>query len=180
MSFDLSNAFHLIPHSPFLHRLSGFGVSGDYVNWFRSYLSNRKSQVSVSAILSSSSEFLSGVPHGFVLGPLLFNVFINYIHDAVAHSMYLLFADDIKIYRSIKSPDDCNLLRPDINSVQGWCTASYMKLNASKTKVISFPTKTNVLMNDYKLCKTSIKDLSIYIDNKLHFHNHVNHIFLMC
>jgi hypothetical protein len=50
-----------------------------------------------------------------VLGPLLFIVFINATCDAVAHSKYLLFADDIRIYRAVNSSQDCNLLQSDIN-----------------------------------------------------------------
>jgi hypothetical protein len=110
----------------------------------------------------------------------LFNVFINDICDAVAHSEYLLFADYIKIYRAVKSPQDCKLLQSDINATQGWCIANCMKLNISKTKVISFPRKTNVLIHDYELCQFSIKDLGVFIDVKLHFHDHVNYIFTHC
>jgi hypothetical protein len=99
---------------------------------------------------------------------------------------YLLFEDDINIYRSVTSPQDCNLLQSDINSVQSWCIANCMKLNISKTKVISFSWKTNPLVYDYKLCQSSItrtdciKDLGVLIDNKLHFHEHINHIFSQC
>jgi hypothetical protein len=86
--------------------------------------------------VSSSFEVLSGVPQGSVLRPLLFNMFINDISDAVVHSKYLLVADDVKIYRAVKSRQDCDLLQSDINSVQGWCIANCMKLNISKTKLI--------------------------------------------
>jgi hypothetical protein len=57
-----------------------------------------------------------------------------------------------------------------------------MKLNIAKTRVIS-SRKTNALIYDYKLCQSSvtrshsIKDLGVHIDNKLHFHDHVNYIF---
>jgi hypothetical protein len=69
--FDLSYAFDLVPHCLLLlllllHKLSAFGLSGGYVNWFRSYLSNRKLQVRVSGVLSSLFEILSGVPQGSV------------------------------------------------------------------------------------------------------------------
>jgi hypothetical protein len=89
----------------------------------------------------------------------------------------------IKIFRAVDSPQDCYLLQSDINSIQGWCTANCMKLNIGKTRVISFSRKTNVLIYDYKLCQFpitrshSIKDLGVYTDNKLHFHDHVNYIF---
>jgi hypothetical protein len=57
----------------------------------------------------------------------------------------IIFADDIKIYWAFRFPQDCYLLQSDINSIQGWCIANGMKLNISKTKVISFSKKTNVL-----------------------------------
>jgi hypothetical protein len=61
-----------------------------------------------------------------------------------------------------------------------------MKLNISKTKIISFSRKTNLLIYDYKLCQSSITrtdsitDLGIFLDSKLHFHTHVNHVFSCC
>jgi hypothetical protein len=66
------------------------------------------------------------------------------------------------------------------------CIANGMKINISKTKAISFSRKTNPLVYDYMLCRSSItrtdciKDLDVLIDNKLHFHEHINHIFSQC
>jgi hypothetical protein len=113
-------------------------------------------------------------------------VITNDICDVIAHSKYLFFADKVKIYRAVKSPQDCDLLQTDINSIQGWCIANCMKLNISKTKVISFSRKTNILIYDYNLCQSSInrtdsiEDLGIFIDAKLHFHDHINYIFSHC
>jgi hypothetical protein len=83
------------------------------------------------------------VPQGSTLGPLLVNIYINDICDAIHNSQCLLFADDLKIYRSISDVDDCKLLQHDIDSVQNWCLDNGMKLNLSKTTVISFTRKTN-------------------------------------
>jgi hypothetical protein len=55
--YDRNSGFDLVPHSLLLHKFSAFGLSGGYVNWFRSYLSSRKSQVHVSGILSHLLEF---------------------------------------------------------------------------------------------------------------------------
>ncbi|KDR18918.1 hypothetical protein L798_06656 [Zootermopsis nevadensis] len=61
-----------------------------------------------------------------------------------------------------------------------------MKLNISKTTVIPFSRKTTTLIFDYKLFQSSItrtdtiKDLGIFFDSKLQFHNHVDHIFSHC
>jgi hypothetical protein len=75
---------------------------------FCSYLSNRKSQIHVSGILSSFSEILSDVPQRSVLGPLLFNAFINDLFDAAAHSsIYFLLTIP-------KSTEPSNLLETAI------------------------------------------------------------------
>jgi hypothetical protein len=57
------------------------------------------------------------VPQGSTLGPVLFNIFINNICNYMHNSRHLLFADDLKIYHTIISFDDCKLLQRDINSV---------------------------------------------------------------
>jgi hypothetical protein len=87
----------------FLHKFSAIGLSGGYVNWFRIYLSSRESQVRVAVVLSSPFEIPSGVLQGSVLGPVLFDVFINNICNAVAHSKCLLFTD-IRIYQAVIPP----------------------------------------------------------------------------
>jgi hypothetical protein len=58
------------------------------------------------------------VPQGSTLGPLLFNIYINDICDAIHNSQCLLVADNLKIYRSISDVDDRKLLQHDIDSVQ--------------------------------------------------------------
>jgi hypothetical protein len=58
--FDLSSAFDLVPHTPLLHKLSTFGISDGYVNWFSSYLTNRKSQVRIFKTLSLPFVLPSG------------------------------------------------------------------------------------------------------------------------
>jgi hypothetical protein len=85
------------------------------------------------------------LPQGSVLGPLLFNVFIDDICKVITHSKFLLFADDIKIFRAIKSPDDSTQLQLDIDSIQSWCTANFMNLNTGKTRANTFSRKTNTL-----------------------------------
>jgi hypothetical protein len=64
--FDLSSAFDFVPHTLLLQKLSASGLSGGYVNYFV-----------LTGILSTSFVVLSGVPQGSVLGPLLFNIFMN-------------------------------------------------------------------------------------------------------
>ncbi|PNF40690.1 hypothetical protein B7P43_G02183 [Cryptotermes secundus] len=61
-----------------------------------------------------------------------------------------------------------------------------MKLNIAKTRVVSYTRKTNFLSYEYQLCHaiitrtSSVKDLGVFFDSKLHFHTHVNYIFSEC
>jgi hypothetical protein len=134
--FDLSNvsnAFDVFRQNILLRKISNFGLSSSYVDWFQINLINRQSFVRISEILSFSYLVRSGVPQDSTLGPLFFNIFINDTGDSVCYSKYLLFADDLKIYRSIRNVDDCKLLQHDIDSMQNWYLFNGMKFNLGKT-----------------------------------------------
>jgi hypothetical protein len=139
--FDLSSTFDIVPHNILLHKLSNFGLSSSYVDWFHSHLDNRHSSVRISGTLSFSFLVKSGVPQGSTLGPLLFSIFINDICNSIHNSRYLLFAGDLKFYRTIMNVDDCKLLQHVINSVHNWCLVNDMKINLGKTTIIPFSCK---------------------------------------
>jgi hypothetical protein len=178
--FYLSSAFDTVPHNILLHKLSNFGLSSSYVDWFHSCLDNRHSSLRISGRLSFSFLVKSGVPQGSTLGPILFNIFINNICNTILNSRYLLFSDDLTIYRTITNVDDCKVLQHDINSVHNWCLVNGMKINISKTTIIYFTRKTNNIGFNYKLCNNlvtrsqCVKDLGVLLDCKLYFHQHVD------
>jgi hypothetical protein len=86
---------------------------------------------------------LSEVPQGSTLGPLLFNISINDLSAKTNNSKFLLFADDLKIYRDIKSVEDWKAMQADIGSVQQWCGENYMELNIQTIEIISLTFKSN-------------------------------------
>jgi hypothetical protein len=93
-----------------------------------------------------------------------------------------LFADDLKLYRAIKSAEDFRCLQAAIHSVHKWCLENCMKLNTQETYVISFTRKTNSIHFDFRLGNIVItrtdcvKDLGVWLDNKLYFYHHINYI----
>ena len=74
---DLSKAFDCLPHDLLLAKLEAYGFDIDTLKLFQSYLTKRKQFVSIHGFVSDILEILSGVPQGSILGPILFNIFLN-------------------------------------------------------------------------------------------------------
>ena len=95
---DLKKAFDTVNHSILLKKLEHYGVRGVVLNWFCSYLKDRKQYVSVNGHTSKELKVTCGVPQGSVLRPLLFLVYINDLPTVSKILTFYLFADDTNIY----------------------------------------------------------------------------------
>ena len=106
------------------------------------------------ALGSRSIRVTSGVPQGFHVGPLLFNMFINDIHSCFKCSNFLLFADNLKLFARVGSPENCNLLQLDLNRLANWCVLNGMELNTAKCHLMTFSRSRNPLTFQYKIQDT--------------------------
>ncbi|VDP92764.1 unnamed protein product [Echinostoma caproni] len=88
-------------------------------NWLQDFLIDRKFCVRVGNSLSGWYSAPSGVPQRSVLGPLLFVVYVNDLSGQLC-SPPLMFADDIKIWRTIKDPNDRTSVQADLNNLARW------------------------------------------------------------
>ena len=101
--FDFAKAFDTVSHDLILQKLkTQSDIDGALLKFFTEYLHNRKQHVILDNVISESVDVLSGIPQGSILGPLLFVLFINDIHENIDKDTNIaLFADDTKIWRDI-------------------------------------------------------------------------------
>ena len=102
----LSKAFDCLPHEPFLAKLHAYGVGIKSLKLLQDYLSDRTQIVKIDSAYSSWLKILLGVPQGSILGPLLFNIFLNDMLWFVEKTDICNFADDNTIYSCAKSVND--------------------------------------------------------------------------
>ena len=84
------------------------------MSWIKDYLKDRKQQIAVNGTLSNTFDVPSGVPQGSVLGPLLFIIYINSMTTKAGDANILLYADDLKLYKEIKTDDDIEQLHNEL------------------------------------------------------------------
>ncbi len=140
---DLSAAFDTVDHAILLTRLERrFGVKGTALNWFRSYLSNRKQFVSLPGGAKSSNQNLTfGVPQGSVLGPILFCVYTTPLGDILRAQdvNFHLYADDSQLYLAFEPNfnqsqiDAVERMEGAISEARNWMLSNKLMINDGKT-----------------------------------------------
>ena len=171
---DFQKAFDKVPRTRLLLKLSAYGIEGKVLCWIADFLSDRKMRIMVRGEYSEWVDVISGVPLGSVLGPILFLIYLNDIPEIVNCNIKM-FADDTKLFRTVKTIDDCNILQNDLNTLSQWTNDWLLSFNVDKCKVMHIG-KNNPKL-DYTmrtenenriLIETSKeKDLGVWITNDL-------------
>ena len=161
-----------------------YGVRGKALDWFRSYLEQRRQYVSYGGVHSDIRYVEYGVPQGSVLGPLLFILYSNHLPIALKNCHTILFADDTTIYTTgTDLLDIFTRINTDLDVLNDWFMANKLSANPSKTKAILYSKKgrqqiqnLNVYMDGQILERVkTTKFVGVYFDENFTLEYHVDH-----
>ena len=181
---DLSKAFDTINHGILLRKLEYYGIRGRALEWFKSYLDQRRQYVNFGGVCSKLQSVEYGVPQGSVLGPLLFIIYSNDIPHSITYSKSILFADDTTVYITGSNLEIMyQHVNYDLKSLNDWFRANQLSVNPLKTKYIHFSRHSVAIDINIQLKIDSVplervnttKFLGIYIDEHLTWESHIKY-----
>ena len=179
---DLSKAFDSIPYCLLLAKLSAYGLSLNAVNVIRSYLCDRQQRVKINSTKSDWRTLERGVPQGSLLGPVLFNIFLNDFMWLLKDACIVFnYADDNTLVVSHQNPNTVKiLLEKACNTSINWFTCNHMQANPNKFQSMLMSRKNC----NFELCVDqkiiTVNDcsrlLGVHIDKDLKFSQQVRHV----
>ncbi len=183
---DLSKAFDTLPHKTLLRKLENFGIRGKALQWFESYLHDRKMYVKFNGNKSETvPSGCYGVPQGSVLGPLCFILATNDLALTLKKCRCILFADDTTVYITSKNIRYLKeSMKYDLQILVDWFKANKLTLNLEKTSFVLFQPSGRTTDEDITLSvdnieisrEKTVKFLGLYLDEHLKFDPHVKHL----
>ena len=181
---DLSKAFDCIPHDLIIAKLAAYGFKSETLRLIYSYLKDRKQCVKINNTYSDYNEIISGVPQGFILGPVFFNLSINDLFFFIEKASMHNFADDNTLSAWGETVSKLiDTLESESNIAIDWFTKNEMIINPDKFQAIILDKKKSNLTNipltvDNQTIKSvpSVELLGIHLDDKLNFNLHISNI----
>ena len=194
---DLSTAFDTIDHDILLSRLCNvYGIPGDVLDWFRSYLTGRIQRVVIENAVSGDQELGFGVPQGSVLGTKIYSMYTKPVSDIIQrHGLsHHSYADDTQLYMTMDHShnnlrDGLARIQLCVSEMREWMHQNMLKLNDDKTELIVFTSKYKQdLYNDLIItigdtvvdCSSQVKDLGVIFDRVLSLRQHVSYTSKTC
>ena len=134
---DLSKAFDCLNHDLLIAKFEAYGFNIEALTFIQDCLSNRSQRTKVNSEYSSYRDIKYGVPQGSILGPDLFNIFLNDIFFFVKDSKITNYADDNNLYATEDSVEKLlETLERETNILLDWFKCNEMKSNTDKCHLI--------------------------------------------
>ena len=186
---DLKKAFDTVDHDILIAKLCHYGVAGKELDWFKSYITDRKQCCKVNGHVSKLQDIKCGVPQGSCLGPLLFLIYVNDLPFALDRTRATMYADDTSISYSSRSVTDLTqVINADLDSIRLWLEGNKLSLNVAKTQSMilgsgvrlrSLGRNDDTASPDFQInedriaFKSNVKYLGVQIDSQLSWKEHI-------
>lgn len=184
---DLKKAFDSLAFNQLLQILQSYHINGNALKILQSYLSNRKQFVNIKGKYSAMLNVDCGVPQGSVLGPLLFNLYINDLLRLKLNGSAQLYADDCAlIYSEDSYLSLAQAIHDDLETLFSWLLNRNLVMNLTKTKLMIFNLKES-LPNNHQIFNIKINGaiiervrdyeyLGLTIDDSLNWKLHIEKV----
>ena len=176
----------IFPNDPFclnhdllIAKLHAYNFDENSLKMTYNYLSERKQRTRINNIFSEEETLLSGVPQGSILGPLLFNIYMNDIFLFIPGINIANYADDTTPHATSETVDSLvQILEDSTNNIINWFRSNYMKSNEDKNHLIitNCDNATATIGGHTIESSKVVKLLGVNIDNKLNFNEHISKI----
>lgn len=166
-------------------KLEHYGFRGVSLDLLNSYLKHRKQCVIIDGNRSSLLEITSGVPQGSILGPLLFNIYVNDITRLTEHAECVMYADDTALFLQSTNVDELvYLANITLQTILEWTNINCLEINASKTKALLFTPVQNLVNRNLNLHLGSenielvpeVRTLGVIFNQHMNWNAQVDHV----
>ena len=182
----MSKAIDSLHPSLMINKLKAYGFSEESLSLMRSYFSNRQNRVKLNGVSGSWKDAVRGCPQGSSFGPLLWNIFQNYMAYIVNDASLSMYADDHQLYVKGYSVDCVEqLLTNGGQTISKWYKDNFLKGNYDKYNVMLLGKKNKIedsssisVKIDEQIIESSpdLKLLGVTLDDELSFSSHISDI----
>ena len=185
---DIKKAFDCVNFQILFEKLSKYGIRGKALELIQNYLKNRKQKVKLAddngaVVFSELRGITCGVPQGSVLGPLLFLIYINDLHNASSLFRAITFADDTNLFMTAPSMQSLfQSANTELVKIQAWFESNRLCINVSKTcfqlySKRSIENTPDIKINNETIARVNkVKFLGVFVDEKLTFKEHIEYV----
>lgn len=186
---DLKKAFDTVSHKLLLETLEKIGIRGNGNKLMESYLDKRTQRVKIGDVSSDSKIIEYGIPQGTVLGPVLFNLYVNELFSVASKGDIIGYADDTVIFYQAPTWQEIkSTAEKDFEFIKDWFDDKLLTVNFEKTHVLPFSCNKSGVPPFHQLeintegkiltlkSVTATKYLGIYLDTHLKWDCHIKYV----